>query len=87
MSPSVRGNFKIIPNNRWDSLGTKYDFQSVMHYGSYAGSINRRPVLLKRSDRSEIKAQRVRASSLGSWSYNKVYKLITKYKSIYLYTT
>ena len=34
----VEGNFKIIPHQFWDSLGTRYETRSVMHYGSYAGS-------------------------------------------------
>ena len=37
----VEGNFKIIPHQFWDSLGTRYETRSVMHYGSYAGSFSK----------------------------------------------
>ena len=37
----VEGNYKIIPHQYWDSLGTRYEMRSVMHYGSYAGSFSR----------------------------------------------
>ncbi len=37
---SAAGNFKIIPHQHWDSLGTRYETRSVMHYGSYAGSFS-----------------------------------------------
>ena len=37
----VEGNFKIIPHQYWDSLGTRYETRSVMHYGSYAGSFSK----------------------------------------------
>ena len=37
----VEGNFKIIPHQHWDSLGTRYETRSVMHYGSYAGSFSK----------------------------------------------
>ena len=39
-------NFNKYGRNTIDSLGTPYDYGSVMHYDSYAFSANRRPIIL-----------------------------------------
>lgn len=35
------GNFRKYPVSKIDSLGTPYDFESVMHYGAKAFSVNK----------------------------------------------
>ena len=38
--------FKKYPRSTIDSLGTPYDYGSVMHYGSFAFSKNKRPTIV-----------------------------------------
>jgi len=49
--------FKKYPRSTIDSLGTPYDYRSVMHYQSYAFSANRRPTIVakKQGVRPRIK--------------------------------
>ncbi|XP_035679789.1 zinc metalloproteinase nas-15-like isoform X1 [Branchiostoma floridae] len=42
---SVRYNFQKYTSREVNSLGSAYDIGSVMHYGSYAFSFNRRPTI------------------------------------------
>ena len=58
------GNFKIIPEQYWDSLGTRYETGSVMHYGSYAASINGKRVITDKKTGGNVQVQRQRATSL-----------------------
>ena len=38
--------FNKYPRSTIDSLGTPYDYGSVMHYGSFAFSKNKRPTIV-----------------------------------------
>ena len=61
---AMAGNYRKISNNQWESLGTRYEIKSVMHYGSYGFSRNRKPTMVNKRTGKDLHVQRVRASSL-----------------------
>jgi len=48
----MSGNFHKMTNSNIDSLGTPYDYLSMMHYGKTAFSRNRKDVTIQTKDRS-----------------------------------
>lgn len=42
----TKGNFQKMPRRYVDSMGSPYDLGSVMHYGGYSFSKNRKPTIL-----------------------------------------
>ncbi|CAH1269126.1 ASTL [Branchiostoma lanceolatum] len=70
---SVRYNFQKYTNREVNSLGSAYDLGSVMHYGSYAFSFNRRPTITDRSGRP-IRTQRRGFSSSDLAQLAALYK-------------
>ena len=44
--PGAKHNFNKYGRQTIDSLGTKYDYGSVMHYGSKAFSKNKQPTIV-----------------------------------------
>ena len=45
VEPGFLNNFQKISIQKVDSLGTPYDYHSIMHYNKYAFSRNRRPTI------------------------------------------
>lgn len=70
MSPSMKHNFNKQTNAR--TLGFKYDYDSLMHYGKYGFSINGKPTLLPK-DRSKNIGQRKGMSTTDIGKINKLY--------------
>ena len=40
LRPGSEGSYRKIPHSTWDSLGTRYELRSVMHYGSWQGQFS-----------------------------------------------
>lgn len=66
-------NFNKYGRDTIDSLGTPYDYASVMHYDSYAFSANRRPTILPNKQGVTI-GQRNGISSIDAKQMNLLYK-------------
>ncbi|KAI8504679.1 Meprin A subunit beta [Branchiostoma belcheri] len=73
---SVRYNFQKYTNREVNSLGSAYDIGSVMHYGSYAFSSNRRPTITDRSGRP-IRTQRRGFSNSDLYQLARLYQCST----------
>ncbi|XP_078688834.1 uncharacterized protein LOC144920501 [Branchiostoma floridae x Branchiostoma belcheri] len=73
---SVRYNFQKYTNREVNSLGSAYDIGSVMHYGSYAFSSNRRPTITDRSGRP-IRTQRAGFSNSDLYQLARLYQCST----------
>jgi hypothetical protein len=67
-------NFKKYRQGQASTLGEPYDKKSVMHYGNYAFSINRRQTITSLSNPNERLGQRVGLSAIDVRQLNKYYK-------------
>ncbi|XP_057297332.1 zinc metalloproteinase nas-4-like [Hydractinia symbiolongicarpus] len=74
ISPAMRYNFQKYRAGRASTLGEPYDKSSVMHYGNYAFSINRRKTIVSRSRPDEVLGQRKGMSKIDIKQLNKYYK-------------
>jgi len=68
-----RNNFRKYPRSTIDSLGTPYDYGSVMHYGRKSFSRNRRPTILVKKSGAVI-GQRRGLSAIDAQQANLLYK-------------
>ncbi|XP_020628627.1 zinc metalloproteinase nas-13-like [Orbicella faveolata] len=66
-------NFNKYGRNTIDSLGTPYDYTSVMHYDAYAFSANGRPTILPNKQGVKI-GQRDGISGMDTKQMNLLYK-------------
>ncbi|KAL9973968.1 hypothetical protein ACROYT_G020495 [Oculina patagonica] len=66
-------NFRKYPRSTIDSLGTSYDYGSLMHYGSDAFSRNGRPTIVVRRPGAVI-GQRRGLSSIDAHQANLLYR-------------
>ncbi|KAJ4947378.1 hypothetical protein JOQ06_009413 [Pogonophryne albipinna] len=64
-------NFRIRQTN---NLGTPYDFDSIMHYGNYAFSKNRKPTIVANDDKSRIFGTARTMSKNDIARVNKLYR-------------
>ncbi|KAL9973971.1 hypothetical protein ACROYT_G020498 [Oculina patagonica] len=71
--PGTERNFQKYPRSTIDSLGTRYDYGSLMHYGSTAFSKNGRPTIVPRRSGVTI-GQRQGLSSIDAQQANRLYK-------------
>ena len=61
-----------LSSNRINSLGISYDYGSVMHYGAYAFSRNRRPTIISKQANVQF-GQRKRLSVKDKEQLQKLY--------------
>ncbi|KAJ7370923.1 hypothetical protein OS493_028998 [Desmophyllum pertusum] len=66
-------NFNKYDRSKIDSLGTPYDYSSIMHYGSTAFSKNRRPTIVAKKSGVTL-GNRKRLSSVDIQQMNLLYK-------------
>nr|CAJ57449.1 astacin 3 [Hydractinia echinata] len=74
-------NFEKYRSGAASTLGEPYDKSSIMHYGSYAFSINRRKTIVSKSSPNERLGQRQGLSRIDKNQLNKYYsckKTVTK---------
>ncbi|MEL6719604.1 MAG: M12 family metallopeptidase [Bacteroidota bacterium] len=71
INPNFRGNFNPIPDIPINVKTKAYDYQSIMHYGSYAFSINRSPTITKKT--GEIISRGPSLSTLDKEMLNTLY--------------
>ncbi|TNN35830.1 Low choriolytic enzyme [Liparis tanakae] len=69
-------NFYLVNFEKKDSnnLGTKYDYTSVMHYGSTAFGTNRKVTIVPIPDANAPIGQREKMSKMDLFRINKLYK-------------
>ena len=73
-SYSGNHNFKKYTRGQADYYGEGYDFDSVMHYGNWAFSINNKKTIVVNSDQDRLTGQRDGFSQTDVKQLNKVYK-------------
>lgn len=67
-------NFKKQKASIIDSFGTKYDYKSIMHYGAYTFSKNKKPVMItKDPSMQKVIGQRIKLSEIDKEQINKMY--------------
>ncbi|XP_020619036.1 zinc metalloproteinase nas-15-like isoform X1 [Orbicella faveolata] len=71
--PGAERNFHKYPRSTIDSLGTRYDYGSLMHYRSTAFSKNGRPTIVPKRSGVTI-GQRLGLSSIDAQQANLLYK-------------
>ncbi|XP_073253925.1 zinc metalloproteinase nas-14-like [Porites lutea] len=75
IKPGEEHNFFKYDNSLIDSLGTRYDYESVMHYSQDAFSRNGLPtILVKKEGYQDIIGQREGLSLIDAEQANKLYK-------------
>eukprot|EP00105_Crassostrea_gigas_P034222 XP_019918370.1 PREDICTED: zinc metalloproteinase nas-14 [Crassostrea gigas] len=67
------GDFTKQQNNIMDTLGTVYDYGSIMHYSSTTFSINGKPTLVPKFNTHGNMGQRSEMSEVDIWKINKLY--------------
>lgn len=70
----VRYNFEKYRHGQAQTLGQSYDKKSVMHYGNYAFSTNRRKTIVSKSNPNEVLGQRRTLSKIDKKQLNIMYK-------------
>ncbi|XP_057297970.1 zinc metalloproteinase nas-4-like [Hydractinia symbiolongicarpus] len=71
---SRKFNFKKQKASIIDSFGTKYDYKSIMHYGAYTFSKNKKPVMItKDPSMQKVIGQRIKLSEIDKEQINKMY--------------
>ena len=73
---AMKFNFRKLSSNRINSLGVSYDYGSIMHYGAYAFSRNRRPTILSKQANVQF-GQRNRLSVKDKEQLQKLYRCPT----------
>lgn len=71
--PGAERNFHKYPRSTIDSLGTRYDYGSLMHYSSTAFSKNGRATIVPKRSGVSI-GQRIALSSIDAQQANLLYK-------------
>merc|ERR1711973_976476 len=70
----ARFNFNKMRSDQWDSKGTPYDYDSVMHYGSYFFSKNRQLTIKTKNSRDQNRiGNRSGFSATDKVQINKMY--------------
>lgn len=62
-----------IPENYATDFGYKYDYDSIMHYGPYAASKNKRKTIIALKEGGTTMGQRKSLSSIDILKLNKLY--------------
>ncbi|CBY21110.1 unnamed protein product [Oikopleura dioica] len=72
---SCNAQFDQLPLHEWESSseGSDYDFQSVMHYGGYAFSVNGEPTVVHRESGKPVVVQRNRFSQNDALQICEIY--------------
>ncbi|XP_031566396.1 zinc metalloproteinase nas-15-like [Actinia tenebrosa] len=73
INPNMKFNFNKYSRSTIDSLGTPYDYNSVMHYDSYAFSRNRRPTIVAKQSGVKLGNRRY-LSKVDIQQMNMMYK-------------
>ena len=57
-----------------ESYGSPYDYQSIIHYGGFAFSKNKKPTLIDKRSNKPVRAQRERLSKQDIVQINRKYR-------------
>lgn len=71
-------NFNKYPTDEVDYAGGMYDFESIMHYGNYLFSKNRKMTMVALKDPSLLFGQELRLSKTDILQLNAVYDCKSK---------